>query len=487
LSNQIKMNNHGSQSEAPFLEEVLRYSDHPLKAFHTPGHKAGLGLEQEWLRSGLCAQIDLTEIGALDWDGVLNKAQKLAAEFYEADQSFFLVQGASQGILAVILGAFAPGDKVLVARNCHSSVIHAIVLADLLPIYLELEFLNDWGLPIGIRQKSLQQALTANPDCKGIILTNPTYQGVAEPLGHYRELIGDRLLIIDEAHGGYLGWSGLNGLDAYPFADAWVQGTHKMLGSLTQTGMLHLRGSRIDRARVNNSLELITTTSPSYILLASLDSNRRFLATTGRELFRQNLEMVTAIKKNIAEQEQKRGQAAVAVLDNDQLAATKSRIDPWKLCLSFNRLGWDGYQVERRLRNEFGIQAEYADLNQVTFLMAPWQNPDDLKELQNAVIAIGTGTTGNYEPQITYGREIPPLQVRPHQAVFAPSCSVGLRRAVGLVSSAIIAPYPPGIPLIGPGEIIREPEVDVIEKNLQLGGIVRGVSPEGEIRIVTGL
>ncbi|HBE77473.1 MAG TPA: lysine decarboxylase, partial [Firmicutes bacterium] len=304
MSNQLKMEHHLSQSEAPFLEEVLRYSDHPLKAFHTPGHKAGLGLEQEWLRPGLWAQIDLSEIGALDWERALIKAQKLAAEFYQADQSFFLVQGASQGILAVILGAFAPGDKVLVARNCHSSVIHAIVLADLLPIYLELEFLDDWGLPVGIRERSLQQALMANPDCKGVILTNPTYQGVAEPLSHYRELIGERLLIVDEAHGGYLGWSGLDGLDAYRFADAWVQGTHKMLGSLTQTGMLHLRGNRIDRVRINNSLELITTTSPSYILLASLDSKRRFLATTGTELFRKNIEMVMALKKNIAEPEQ---------------------------------------------------------------------------------------------------------------------------------------------------------------------------------------
>jgi arginine/lysine/ornithine decarboxylase len=470
------MNTLLSQTQAPFFDEILHYSRNPLKAFHTPGHKAGLSWEPDWLQPQLLEKLDLTEIPALDWERSLAEAEKLAAEFYQADWSFFLVQGASQGILASILGAFAPGDTILVARNCHCSVMHAIILADLIPVFIQMNFLEDWGIPAGIQPDSLKQALAAHPDCKGIVITNPTYQGVAELLHHYRELIGDRLLIVDEAHGGYFGWSGLNGFDACQVADAWVQGTHKMLGSLTQTGMLHLRGSRIDPDKVKRSLELITTTSPSYILLASLDSNRRFLATTGRTQFQEQTKIAVAFKKRMAQM------GSVMVLDNDRLLDLDQTVDPWKLCLSFNQLGLDGYQAERVLRTEFGIQAEFADLNQVTFFMAPWQNPDDLTELQKAIAHLG-GRSGQIGLQTIFPDDIPPLILRPRQAAFGLSRLLNLQQAVGQISAAIISPYPPGIPLIGPGELIREQEVRFIETVISHGGFVHGVSAHGEVRI----
>jgi arginine decarboxylase len=465
-----------SQSKAPFFEEILRYSSRPLKAFHTPGHKTGLGLEQDWLRQDLLAKLDLTEISGLNWQDSLTEAERLAAEFYGADRSFFLVQGASQGILALVPGVFEPGDKVLVGRNCHSSVIHAIILADLIPVYLEMDYLKDWGLPSGVRRESLQRALAINPDCKGIIVTNPTYQGIAESLQQYRDIIGERLLIIDEAHGGYFGWCGLPGFDAYPFADAWVQGTHKMLGSLTQTGMLHLRGTRIDPERVKRSLELITTTSPSYILLASLDSNRRFLAVSGRSLFQTQTKAALAFKEQIAQR------SACTVLDNHQLLDPNKTVDPWKLCLSFNRLGLTGYEVEQFLRTEFGVQAEYADLNQVTLFMAPWQHPSDAAELQKALAGISS-RKGKSGFKTHFASDIPPLITQPRRAAFGPSRLLNLRQAVGRISTAVIAPYPPGIPLIAPGELIRDQEVRFIEEVIRLGGIVRGVSAEGDVQV----
>ena len=465
-----------SQSTAPFIEEIRRYAGEPLVAFHTPGHKAGLNWEHEWLSSRWLAHLDLTEIPALDWQASLLESEMLAAEFYGADQSCFLVQGASQGILALLIGAFDPGDQVLVARNCHISVIHAIILADLVPIYLEIPFIEEWGIPSAVPESTLAQSLALFPDCKGVILTNPTYQGVLGPLAGLRKIIGERLLIIDEAHGGYFGWSGLEGFDAYPYADAWVQGTHKMLGSMTQTGILHLRSGRIDGNRIRRSLELITTTSPSYILLASLDCNRKFLAISGKAMFRAKTPAMLKLKKEIARL------GALQVLDEERLPDPAGKIDPWKLCLSFKKLGFSGYQVEQVLRTEFKIQAEYADFNQVTFLMAPWQDPNDLRTLQKALEMI-CRRMGNEQVNTILPRSIPPLKLHPREAALGTGSYINLLEAVGRVSADIIAPYPPGIPLIAPGELIREQEIVLIERALNNGGMVRGVSPKGEIRV----
>ncbi len=464
------------QSTAPFFEEIRRYAGDPLVAFHTPGHKAGLNWEQDWLSSKGLARLDLTEIQGLDWQASLSRAEALAAEFYEADQSFFLVQGASQGILALLLGAFHPGDQVLVARNCHISVIHAMILADLVPVYLETPFLEEWGIPGSVRESALSQSLSLYPDCKGVILTNPTYQGVLGPLSGLRGIIGERLLIIDEAHGGYFGWSGLKGFDAYPFADAWVQGTHKILGSMTQTGMLHLRNLRIDGDRIRRSLELITTTSPSYILLASLDCNRKFLATTGKAVFEARTPAMLTYKKEIA------GVGDLEVLDDDRLPDPAEKVDPWKLCLSFKKLRFSGYQVERILRTEFKIQAEYADCNQVTLFMAPWQDPNVLQELQKALEAI-CRRFGNEQVRTILPGSIPPLKMHPREAALGVGSFINLSEAAGRVSADLIAPYPPGIPLIAPGELIREQEIILIDRVINHGGMVRGVSPKGKIRI----
>lgn len=465
-----------SQEQAPFFEELLRYSKQPLKAFHTPGHRNGQCWEKDWFRPEILGKLDLTEIPSLDWSGSLEKAEKLAASLYKADQSFFLTQGASQGILGAILGAFSPGDIVLVARNCHSSVIHGIILADLNPVYVEPEYLDKWGIPAGVDRNSLQAKLETYPNCKGLIITNPTYQGIAEPVKIIRDLIGERLLIIDEAHGGYLGWSGLTGFDAAEVGDLWIQGTHKLLGSLTQTGMLHLRKKRLDPERVKRSLELVTTTSQSYILLASLDSNRRFLATTGKKLFQEKLSFIQDYKLNLLNKE------SIAILVDSELADPSKKVDPWKLTISADSWGVSGFEVEQVLERDYGIQPEYADLNQLTFFIEPWQDPNDLEELLQALFKV-TLNSGKAKNRFRAPEGIPPLMIKPREASLGPGKWIELKKAAGNISAAILAPYPPGIPLVGPGELIQDKEIDLIEEILNCGGVVRGVTSQGKILV----
>ena len=469
------MKQNSSQGKAPFYQALLDYTQTPLSAFHTPGHKRGHSYQVPWAELANLVSLDLTEISGLDWAEALEAATQLAASFYESDQSFCLVQGASQGIIAALLGCFNPGDKVLIARNCHLSVINGIILADLRPVFIEADLVLEWGIPAGVKDAALRQAVREHPDFKGLVLTSPTYQGISQPLQGFRELIGDRLLIIDEAHGGHLGWCGLMGYDASSVADLWVQGTHKIFGSLTQTGMLHLRRRLVNPERVRGALGLISTTSPSFVLLSSLDLNRRFLAERGRILFRDHLPLVAALQEKFSKLD------GIRVLSKAVLKDSTRVVDPWKIALDFRDIGLSGLAAEEMLIHEFHIQPEYADLNQVTFFLAPWQDPADLMGLERAIIKIASRKRQGISGQLPSEWPIPTLLMPPRAAGLGTRQTVPLTQAVGRIAARTVAPYPPGIPLLVPGELIGNSEVDLIQEMLQKGGNVSGITSQREV------
>jgi arginine decarboxylase len=459
------------QTHAPFWELLNDYNQIPHHGFHTPGHRGGFSLGDEW-RAASLLQLDLTEISGLAWETALSEAQRLAAEFYRAEASFFMVQGATQGILGTLLGCFQPGDTVLVARNCHLSVWNGLMLAGLNPVYLPVDYLPEWSLPLGVNTAILQEAIRVYPDCQGLIITNPTYQGLAGRVTEYRKIMEGRLLIIDEAHGGYLEWCGLSERDASLAADVWIHGTHKILGSVTQTGMLHVRSGRVRPEMLRQGLELITTTSPSFILLAALDLNRRYLANGGRELFARRLPRLEQVRQ------------AVETADGLQLLTLPPdaayRIDPWKLTISGRQRGLTGYQIATFLEQR-QIQVEYADLVQVTCFIAPWQAEADLDALDRALreLALWPGRFRKNPLRLTQPRQLICRPVlNPREARTAPAQAVPLARAAGRIAAGWAAPYPPGIPLWTPGEVITAEAVAEVEALLGQGGAVRGIDPK---------
>jgi arginine decarboxylase len=466
----IKLTMKMDQTKAPFWELLNNYTQVPRSGFHTPGHRGGFSLGTGWRDSPLL-QWDLTEISGLDWETALDEAQQLAADFYLADGSFFLVQGATQGILATLLGCFQPGDTVLVARNCHLSVLNGLILADLSPVYLPTAFLPEWGVPMGVEPATLQAAVRTYPDCKGLIITNPTYQGITARMAAYRECLGDRLLVVDEAHGGYLEWSGFNHCGACRAADVWTHGTHKILGSLTQTGMLHYKTGRIRPEMLRRGLELVTTPSPSFILLAALDANRRFLAERGRTLFGKRLPQVEELHVTLQAAEGLRLLTAVGLP-----SASDWIVDPWKLTLSGWERGLSGYQIEAFLQSRYQIDIEYADLYQITCFIAPWQSGTDLEALNRALRELASQpaqTKGNSRltwPQGTISRPV----LTPRAASTAPTQAVPWRHAAGRIAAGWAAPYPPGIPLWTPGEAISAEALSWVTAIAAQGGAVRG-------------
>lgn len=477
----IKFNRMKNQSSAPFYEALHAYIKNPVIGFHTPGHRGGLSLGEEWQHSEGLLDLDLTEISGLEWKEALEAAESLAADFYHADRSVFLVQGATQGILASLLGCFKPGDTVLVGRNCHVSVINGLILADLIPVFLETDWLDDWEIPAGVNIGSLKKAIENYPELRGFILTNPTYQGIASSLKQYRDIIGDRILIVDEAHGGHLGWCGFEGFDAHREADLWVQGTHKALGSLTQTGLLHFRQGRINIDNLQNQFALISTTSPSFILLSSLDVNRRFLATGGAAKFYHDLDRVKRLKVNLSKLK------GIKVLGIDETINGETDIqrilDPWKITVSLLKLGLSGFKVEQVLLQKYQIQAEYADYNQVTLFVAPWQPEGDLERLFEAFQDITQEYSGFPLDILKIPRISTSLRMRPREAIYGTTSLINIKKASGKIAAGTIAPYPPGIPLVIPGEEITPSVVEFVLNVVDNGGFVRGMNHQQEILI----
>ena len=273
------------------VEALLRHLDHPAIPLHVPGHKGGRGLDPAlapWL--GSAARLDLTELDGLDSlhapEGPIAEAQALAAQLWQADQTFFLVGGSTVGIHAAIMATCKPGDTLLLPRNAHMSALGGLILAGATPVHLppSPSAPGTWGPP---SLERLEEALVHHAP-KAVLLTRPGYGGDVFDLRPYAELIHAHgsLLLVDEAHGAHLGLHPALPPSALTLgADAVVQSTHKMLGALTPGAMLHLKGAGLDAARVHRSLSLLQTTSPSYLVLASLDAARRHEAVAGSRPF----------------------------------------------------------------------------------------------------------------------------------------------------------------------------------------------------------
>ncbi len=467
------------QRTAPLFDGLLHYLARSMTAFHTPGHRGGRGLDELFAGANLLA-LDLTELPDLDGASVEQRraeAEGLAAEFFGAETSHFLVNGATEGILALLLSLGKPGDTVIVAGDCHLSVIHGLILADLNPVFLPPQWVPGWSLPMLPDAQTLRRAVAEHPGVCGVWLTHPSYAGVIGNIQALAQVVHDYNLplLLDEAHGGYLQLAGIKTPEARDVADAWVQGAHKIMGSLTQTGLLHLKGKRLDHDRVARSLAWVRSTSPSYLLLASLDTLRRRLASRGEADFGRAVEKSNTLRRQLAA-------AGVCML---QAGSGESfQIDPLKLVVSFLDSGWTGPAAWRVLAEEFRVQPEFFDRDRVGFFFSGAQQEQDWSLLARALAEINAR---KYSAIPSLGP--PPLErretvLRPREAAFANSRDLPLLQAGDCIAASAVAPYPPGIPLWVPGERILAEAVRWLADFLAAGGHVTGLAPGGLVPVV---
>ena len=454
----------------PLWNQLWRSAQRQTVPFHTPGHKQGRGilaaLEEAW--GAEVFQHDLPELpgldNLLDPDGVIASAQALAAQTFHADHTWFLINGSTVGIMAAILaiGAIdsAPGStqtppQILLPRTVHRSAITGLVLSGAQPVFLTPAYDAQWDLLAPLDAERVAAGLAQSPNCAAVFLVSPTYEGLCADVETIASLCHARQipLIVDEAHGAHFGFHPNlppRALDCG--ADVVIQSTHKTLGAFTQAAMLHLKGSCIDPQRLRSALNLLHTTSPNYLLLASLDAARYQMATAGEKLWGQVLGVADRCRYALE-------QTQIPCLNPNQIALPLHHWDRSRLTIATDQWGLTGFEVDEHLDQTQGVLAELVQPSRLTFLFGLGHTPADsdrlIAALANVSIRLETPRP-TLEPALNLSDlpEIVTPPYSPREAQFAAQEWVPLEEAIGRISAALVCAYPPGIPLLLPGEWI---------------------------------
>lgn len=462
--------------------------------FHTPGHQRGQGALPQWVEvvGDRALTADLPELPELDNlfapRGVIQQAQALAAQTFGAEQTWFLANGSTSGILAGILATCNPNEKIILPRNVHQSAIAGLVLAGAIPIFVNPDYDPVLDIAHCVTPAAIAHALTAHPDARAVLIVSPTYYGACGDVAAIAHLCHHHgvPLLVDEAHGAHFAFHpDLPASALESGADLAVQSTHKVLSALTQAAMLHTQGELIDRDRLTQSLTLVQSTSPSYLLLASLDAARYQMATAGTALMQRTLQLADQARSRLS-------QIPLPVLGPTQ-AQTPGFIalDRTRLTVSVSGLGITGFTADELLNQQFGVVAELPALRHLTFILTLGNTQADLDRLLEAFTQLPTLSSLSALPPPLSPSALPPPPsacLPPRAAFFAPSSTVAIAAAENQISAELICPYPPGIPVLLPGEIITAEAIAYLQAVLSAGGIVSGCADLSleTVRVVQG-
>ena len=471
-------------TRAPFYEAVCAYAEQGPRPYHTPGHKRGQGahafLHTFLTPTGLAGEVSLLE-GLDDLYNsttFLREAQQRAAKLWDADAAYFMVNGTTEAIHAMLLGTLSPGDSILLPRNAHRSLTGGAILAGLRPIFLEPTIDKHFGIAQGLAVQTVFKALQAHPEVKALVLVSPTYYGVASDLERMAKLLHaqGKLLLVDEAHGAHLSFSTALPLSAMRAgADMAASSTHKTLGALTQSSMLFLKTKRVSPTRVAKALSLIGTTSPNNLLLASLDIARLQMETEGRERVGHAVQLAQKIRRALTQI------AGLEVMGKESLDEQGAfALDETKITVNVSNWGITGWEAENALRTQ-GIAAELADARNVLFIISYADGDAQAGALVKAWQTLATKYSGNQNAQqapatLPMLPPLPPQALDLRTAFFAPSRAVRLEQAKGEVSAESLVFYPPGIPVIVPGEVFTSEILAYIQVSVASGAHVSGAA-----------
>lgn len=473
------------QTQTPLLEALRKAANRPHAPFYTPGHKRGRGISQPLAElfgeKVFAADLpELPEIGNLFApEAAIAQAQELAAAAFGATKTWFLVNGSTAGIIAAILATCRSGKKIILPRNIHTSAISGLILSGAIPIFINPKYNPDWDIASSITTASVTAALENHPDAKAVMMVSPTYQGICGDVAGIAEIAHQKNipLLVDEAHGPHFAFhSQLPTPALLAGADLAVQSIHKVLGAMTQASMLHIReNNRLDTNQLAGVLGLLQSSSPSYLLLASLDAARQQMAVDGTRLMSQTLELATDARNRIS---QIPGLSVLEIF-NGGLA----ELDPTRLTVKVSDLGLSGYEADEILDTELEVTCELPSLKNLTFIISLGNTAADIDRLVEGLTVLANTsqkdlprkiavTTDFYQPEFSP----PTIPVSPREAFFAVKESLPVEECVGRVSGESVCPYPPGIPVLMPGEAIASESVEFLQQVIARGGIITGCS-----------
>lgn len=454
-----------NQQVTPLYDALKRYIARKIVPFHVPAHKQNrvLGELGEAI-GGKALAMDLTCLPDLDNIcspvGPIRDAEQLAASAYGADQAFFIVNGTTSAIQTMIATVCGPGEKLILPRNVHKSATGGLILSGVMPIYVNPEIDTNFGISTGVTLPRIMEALQLHSDARAVFLINPNYYGTTSELVEIIAACHARgvPVIVDEAHGAHFSFHpDLPPSAIEAGADLIASSTHKLVGSMTQSSMLFVNEGLVDSRRVKTVLNLSQTTSPSYLLLASLDIARKMMATQGRELLDQALILAQRIRNHLSREKW------VKLLQDPETIPGCTDLDPLKIVMNVKGWGFSGFEVDRILREEYNLQVELSDLYNVIILITIADDSESVDYLLRALKDIPQKYP--FKNVLKYCPPPPPLPevcLSPREAFYADIKVIPLQEAEGEVSAETITAYPPGIPLICAGERITREIIDYI-------------------------
>lgn len=464
------------QQKAPLYEALMDFKEKRIVPFDVPGHKRGRGNPE--LLNFLGQQtlsVDVNSMKPLDNlchpVSVIKEAEDVAARAFKAQAAFFMVGGTTSAVQAMVFATTKRGEEIILPRNVHRSVINALVLNGAIPVYVNPDVDERLGIALGMSLKQVEAAILAHPNAKAIFVNNPTYYGVCSDLKGIVALAhqAGMKVLADEAHGTHFYFGDHLPVSAMEAgADFAAVSMHKSGGSLTQSSFL-LMGDAVNADYVRQVVNLTQTTSASYLLMASLDLSRRHLALNGQEIFSQVVTFTNYVRQELT------SVGGYYVFGEDLINGDSIyAMDPTKLSIHTLEIGLAGIEVYDLLRDEYDIQIEFGDLGNILAYISVGDRERDIERLVSALVDIKRRFSKTKRNLLRQEYIEPHVVYSPQQAFYSKKCSVLLEDAIGKISTEFVMCYPPGIPIVAPGEMITEPIVQYIqyakEKGCQLTG-----------------
>ncbi len=454
-----------NQSEAPIYEALQKFRQMRVVPFDVPGHKHGRGNPElmEFLGEK-CVGIDVNSMKPLDNlchpISVINEAEKLAADAFGAAHAFLMVGGTTSSVQSMILSTCKRGDKIILPRNVHKSVINALVLCGAIPVYVNPEVNQHLGISLGMQREQVAKAIENNPDAVAVFVNNPTYYGICSDIKAIVKMAHDAGMycLADEAHGTHFYFGENMPVTAMEAgADMAAVSMHKSGGSLTQSSLL-LVGPNMNVGQVRQIINLTQTTSASYLLMSSLDISRRNLALRGHEIFEKVIKMAEYAREEINDIGGYYAFGRELINGNSIFD-----FDPTKLSVHTRDIGLAGIEVYDILRDEYDIQIEFGDIGNVLAYLSIGDRPQELERLVSALAEIQRRYQKDSNGLLSQEYIDPEVVFSPQEAFYANKKSVPLRESAGMICSEFVMCYPPGIPILAPGEKITSEILDYIE------------------------
>jgi arginine decarboxylase len=470
---------HLDQHSTPLVDQLRACAESAAIPFHTPGHKKGVGVGRslQTLLGPNCFRADLPELPELDNlfapQGVIQAAQDLAAAAFGADRTWFLTNGSTAGILAAILATCGPGDKIILPRNSHLSAIHGLILSGAEPVFVAPDYDATWDMAHSLAPAAVATALHQHPDAKAVMMVSPTYYGTGGPVAEIAKLAHAHgiPLLVDEAHGAHFAFhADLPTTALAAGADVAVQSIHKTLSALTQAAMVHLRGDRVSAQRLAQALQVVQSTSPSYLLLASLDAARQQMATAGPALMEKTIQWATWGRSQL----QTLPQVSVLTAHHATIPGFTT-LDPTRLTVAI--AGMDGFTLDEQLHQRWGITVELPSLGHVTLIVSLGNTQQDMETLVasvRALVAERGDASANRRAPVHAPLPAVPMVLSPREAYFAATETVPIAAAIDRISAELICPYPPGIPVVMPGERVTAGAIAYLQAVQAAGGTMSG-------------